>query len=72
MSVTNGLHYAAGFILILQGGKGRERQKDSYLQYLIKDRHVPDQKGRGMRLWRYQGANALGQHPRTLYLSLAL
>ena len=29
-------------------------------------------KGRGMRLWRYQGANALGQRPRTLYLSLAL
>nr|DAP23163.1 MAG TPA: hypothetical protein [Bacteriophage sp.]DAT92861.1 MAG TPA: hypothetical protein [Microviridae sp.]DAX81034.1 MAG TPA: hypothetical protein [Microviridae sp.] len=28
--------------------------------------------GRGMRLWRYQGANALGQRPRTLYLSLAL
>lgn len=25
-----------------------------------------------MRLWRYQGANALGQRPRTLYLSLAL
>lgn len=22
--------------------------------------------GRGMRLWRYQGANALGQRPRTL------
>nr|DAW07506.1 MAG TPA: hypothetical protein [Microviridae sp.] len=32
MSVTNGPHYAAGFILILQGGKGREGQKDSYLQ----------------------------------------
>nr|DAM96154.1 MAG TPA: hypothetical protein [Microviridae sp.] len=32
MSVTNGLHYAAGFILILQGGKGKGRQKDSYLQ----------------------------------------
>ena len=44
LSVTNGLHYAAGFILILQGGKGRERQKDSYLQYLIKDRRVPGQK----------------------------
>lgn len=29
-------------------------------------------KGRGMRLWRYQGANAPGQRPRTLYLSLAL
>lgn len=72
MSVTNGLHHAAGFILILQGRKGREGQKDSYLQYLVKDRRVPDQKGRGMRLWRYQGANALGQRPRTLYLSLAL
>lgn len=24
-------------------------------------------KGRGMRLWRYQGANALGQDPRTLF-----
>nr|DAR71683.1 MAG TPA: hypothetical protein [Microviridae sp.] len=44
MSVTNGLHYAAGFILILQGGKGREEQKGSYLQYPIKDRRVPDQK----------------------------
>nr|DAX03557.1 MAG TPA: hypothetical protein [Microviridae sp.] len=32
MSVTNGLHHAAGFILILQGGKGREGQKGSYLQ----------------------------------------
>jgi hypothetical protein len=40
----NGLFHAANFILILQGGKGREGQKDSYLQYLIKDRRVPDQK----------------------------
>ena len=44
LSVTNGLHYAAGFILILQGGQGREGQKDSCLQYLIKDRQVPGQK----------------------------
>nr|DAF93329.1 MAG TPA: hypothetical protein [Microviridae sp. ctOkR17]DAJ67760.1 MAG TPA: hypothetical protein [Microviridae sp.]DAQ35056.1 MAG TPA: hypothetical protein [Microviridae sp.] len=29
-------------------------------------------KDRGVRLWRYQGANALGQRPRTLLLSLAL
>ena len=43
-TVTNRLHYAASFILILQGGKSREGQNDSYLQYLIKDRRVPDQK----------------------------
>ena len=24
---------------------------------------APDQKGRGVRLWRYQGANALGVCP---------
>lgn len=44
MSVTNGLHYATGFTLILQGGKGKGGQKDGYLQYLIKDRRVPGQK----------------------------
>ena len=73
LSVTNGLHYAAGFILILQGGKGRERQKGSYLQYLIKDRRVPNQKGCGMRLWRYQGANALGVCPQNpLFVARAM
>ena len=73
LSVTNGLHYAAGFILILQGGKDRERQKNSYLQYLIKDRRAPDQKGRGMRLWRYQGANALGVCPQNpLFVARAI
>ena len=73
LPVTNGLYYAAGFILILQGGKGREEQKDSYLQYLIKDRRVPDQKGRGMRLWRYQGANALGVCPQNpLFVARAM
>ena len=30
--------------LILQGGKGKVGQKDSYLQNLIKDRRVPGQK----------------------------
>lgn len=31
-TVTNGLYYAANFILILQGRKGRGEQEDSYLK----------------------------------------
>ena len=34
-TVTNGLYHATGFILILQGGKGKGRQKDSYLKKIL-------------------------------------
>lgn len=72
-TVTNGLHHAENFILILQGEKGRGGQKDSYLNKLIRMRACTRPKGRGVRLWRYQGANALGVCPQNpLFVARAI
>ena len=55
-TVTNGLYYAAGFILILQGGKGREKTEGQLPTNLLKDRRVPGQKA---VVWAFGDIKAL-------------